>query len=64
MKIKFYKLLIWMGSDRVTDSSLKKFPKELIEEAIKEGYIIVCGKDSWGENLYMVTPKGKAKRDN
>ena len=56
MKNKFYKLLIWMGSDRVTESSLKKFPKELIEEAIKEGYIIVCGKDSWGENLYMVTP--------
>ena len=64
MKNEFYELLMVIGSDRVAECNLKKYPKELIKSALENGYIMRCGKNYWGDQLYAITEKGRTKRDN
>ena len=41
-----------------------KYGKEMLEEALNNGYITTFGLTSDGETQYTITEKGKNKRDN
>lgn len=62
---KFYKLLImFQTGERVTRKRLLKIvSSELIDEAQENGYIALLKNDD-GEIVYMITSKGKEKRDS
>lgn len=63
---KFYQLLMEFTNGNTPYIGLlhRRYTKELVDEAIKLGYIIEIGKNTYGESIYTITSLGKSKRDN
>ena len=63
---KYYKLLMEFtnGSTPYAGLLYRRHAKDLVDEAIQLGYIVACGKNTYGETLYTITPLGKSLRDN
>ena len=62
----YYKLLIEFTNGSTPHEGLlyKRHGKDLVDKAIQSGYIIACGKNTYGETLYTITPLGKSLRDD
>ena len=57
---KFTSLMMLFNSkEPVCETRLRKYKKEIIEEAIQKGYIRECGTNDVGKKLYKITIEGK-----
>ena len=63
---KYQKLLIEFTNGNTPYIGLlyRRHTKELVDEAIQLNYIAECGKNTYGEPIYTITPLGKSIRDN
>ena len=62
---EFFKMLVVFtnGNTPCRKYLVEKFSAELVDEAIREEYIIEIRKNDLGDPVYDITQKGKDKRD-
>ena len=63
---KFYSMLMrfTQGTTPSRAHLKQKYGEELIDEALRLGYIIELRKNEFGEPVYAITIDGKSKRDD
>lgn len=62
---KFYSMLMQFTNETQCSRThlQSNYSNELIDEALKNGYIVEIRNNVYGDPIYMITTKGKEKRD-
>lgn len=59
-KKKFTELMSRFSSnEHISENNLRKYHKEVIQEAVDKGYLKIKGQNNIGVNQYVITEKGK-----
>ncbi len=51
------------GSTPCREHLVKRYSENIVESAIKKGYIREYGQNTLGDTIYCITEKGKYRRD-